>query len=536
MRRYPALLQYLLFWAITQLFYFPTRYSGFVTDFTGLLSRFEGRTAAGILDCFGFPAMQQVLNALLFTWHSVFGIAPLPWYLLQSSLHALNALLLLQLGKALSERLQLPNTHLMGWMAAFLFLLSPYASEPVTWRVAQNFLLSTAVILGTARLTLDWLDKPDPRRWVLIQGLFILGLFTFELVLIIPFLSSLLLLMVPHGSWPKWRRLNLPQFGGVGLYFVLNRLILGSWVGHYGAEVHLKFELPVLLGNGLRYTAKHLLFARNWPHAAKQWLFDGLAQPAVALGLGGILIVLLTAGLIFRNRLSNRWRLSVIGLTGFGLALLPVLNLYFNYTLHLENDRYGYLASAFLALVLATGLSALPRWGRLPLLLAYLGCSSYFLWQHNQFWWKSTQVYQQMLDGFDYYDAPAAYLLNLPDNFQGAPMFRDYSGEDHAFRDALKYIRQQPYNGQIYEVAQYNMTRLTDGATATVDSTGTLRVEFNQWGNWWWRRGIGMGPGYDTEVYEVDSKGHHYFLTLRQPEQGAVFLIQEGLEWREVEY
>ena len=228
MRRYPALLQYLLFWAITQLFYFPTRYSGFVTDFTGLLSRFEGRTAAGILDCFGFPAMQQVLNALLFTWHSVFGIAPLPWYLLQSSLHALNALLLLQLGKALSERLQLPNVHLMGWMAAFLFLLSPYASEPVTWRVAQNFLLSTAVILG---------------------------LFTFELVLIIPLLSSLLLLMLPHGSWPKWRRLSLLQFGGVGLYFMLNRLMLGSWVGHYGAEVHATGRTPP--NNG---------FLTGWPY------------------------------------------------------------------------------------------------------------------------------------------------------------------------------------------------------------------------------------------------------------------------------
>lgn len=535
MRRYPALLQYLLFWATTQLFYFTTRKAGFVTDFTGLLSRFEGQTAAGIWDCFGFPALQQVLNAILYTWHSVFGIQPVPWYLLQSSLHALNALLLLQLGKALSERLNLPNAHLIGWIAAFLFLLSPYASEPVTWRVAQNFLLSTAVILGTARLTLDWMDTPNRRQWIQIQGLFILGLFTFELVLIIPLLSSLLLLMLPNGSGSKWRRLSLPQFGGVGLYFLLNRLILGSWVGHYGAEVHLRFEMQSILGNGLRYAAKHLLFVRNWPHAAKQWLFEGLAQPAVALGLGGIIVALLAAGLIFRHRLNSRWQLSVIAFTGFGLALLPVLNLYFNYTLHLENDRYGYLPSAFLMLAIAAGLSALPRWGRLPLLLAYLGCSSFFLWQHNQYWWKSTQVYQQMLNDFDYYEAPAAYLLNLPDNFQGAPMFRDYSGEDLAFRDALKYIKQQPYNGQLYEVAQYNMTRLTDGATATVDSSGTIRVEFNQWGNWWWRRGVGMGPGYDTEGYEVDSKGHHYFFLLKAPAPGAVFLIQEGLEWKEVE-
>ena len=140
-----------------------------------------------------------------------------------------------------------------------------------------------------------------------------------------------------------------------------------------------------------------------------------------------------------------------------------------------------------------------------------------------------------MLNEFEYYDAPAAYLLNLPDNFQGAPMFRDYSGEDHAFRDALKYIKQKPYNGRLYEVGQYNMTRLTDGATATIDRAEVIRVEFNQWGNWWWRRGIGMGPGYATDSYEVDSKGHHYFLKLKKPAAGAVFLVQKGLEWRAVE-
>lgn len=535
MRRYPALLQYLLFWAITQLFYFPTRTAGFVTDFTGLLARLEGRTAIGILDCFGFPALQQVLNALLYTWHALFGVQALPWYLLQSGLHALNALLLLQFGKALGEQLNLPKAQLTGWIAAFLFLLSPYASEPVTWRVAQNFLLSTAIVLGTARLTLDWTDTPNRRQWTWIQSWFVLGLFTFELVLIVPLISSVLLLVLPKGNWCKWRQLSLPQFGGIGFYFLLNRLFLGAWVGHYGAEVHLRLELQSMLTNALRYTAKHLFFARNWPHTAKQWLFDGLAQPWIAYGLGGAIIVLLILALTFRSRLSSRWQVSTLALTSFGIALLPILNLYFNYTLHLENDRYGYLASAFLMLALAAGVSALPRWGRLPLLLIYLGFSCFFLWQHNQFWRKSTQVYQRMLNEFEAYDAPAAYLLNLPDNFRGAPMFRDYSGKDQAFRDALKHIRQKPYSGQLYEVAQYNMTRLTDGATATIDSTGTLRVEFNQWGNWWWRRGIGMGPGYVTDNYAVDSKGHHYFLKLKKPAPDAVFLVQKGLEWTKVE-
>lgn len=62
------------------------------------------------------------------------------------------------------------------------------------------------------------------------------------------------------------------------------------------------------------------------------------------------------------------------------------------------------------------------------------------------------------------------------------------------------------------------MICLMDGVIVIVDSMGILWVEFNQWGNWWWRCGIGMGLGYDIEVYEVDSKGYYYFLMLRQLE------------------
>ncbi len=531
MRLYPASLQYLLLWVLAQVFYFPSRKAGFVTDFTGLLERFEGRTAAGILDSFGFPALQPVLNALLYGWHALFGIAHLPWHLLQTSLHALNAWLLLSFGRSLARRLEVPQPEQIGWVAALLLLLSPYASEPVTWRVAQNFLLATAIVLWTSKLTLYWSEQPAPGRWWWIQGGFVLGLFTFELVLIVPLLSSLLLFSLPGGSWRQWQRLSLPQFAGVGFYFLLNRWLLGTWVGHYGAEVHLRFEPKLLLANGLRYATKHLFMARDWPHAAKQWLFEGLAQPWAAYGLGGTAVAALIIGLIYWRRCAPRARLIILALLAFGLALAPVLNLYFNYTLHLENDRYGYLASAFLLLGLSAALYGLPRWARFPLLVAYLAAYSYVLWQHNQYWRHSAQVYNELLQGFNYYGQPAVFLLNLPDNFKGAPMFRDYSGQDRAFRDALQYIKKKPYEGQLYEVAQYNMTRLTDGAAATVDSTGTLRVEFNQWGNWWWRRGIGMGPGYDAPAYEVESKGHHYFLRLREPATEAVYLVQDGLKW-----
>lgn len=531
-----ALLKYYaIFWAIAQVVYAPNWNAGFVSDFTGLLHRFDGRGAADILNCFGFPALQQVLNAFLYGFYSLFGTSPLPWHLMHTSLHALNALLLLGFGRALLRRMDVSGAKWASLAAALLFLLSPYASEPVTWRVCANFLLSTACLLSIAWLTLRWQARPRGRLLWPLHGLFLLGLFTFELLLIAPFMTLLLLLMLPQ---PKPRQLlwvSLPQAAAVAGYFLLNKWLLGAWIGHYGAEVHLKFEWPQVLANVFRYPLKHWLFVRDWPHEWKSWLFDGLATVPLIYGLSALVGLLIAFALWRYPKRSGRSRALLLCLLLGGLALGPIINLYFYYLHHIVNDRYGYLPSAFLYLGLATALTGLPRYAYTVLLSAWIAVSIGLLWRTNQLWAQSTIVYNRLLDEFRWHDAPAVYFLNLPDNFQGALLFREMSRSGEAFKDALKYNKGRPYTGQAYTVAQYNMTRLSNGATAEVDSSGQIRVELEQWGTWWWSGSIGMGPGYRTETYEVDSKGHHYFLRLDTVPPGSVFLLQRGLEWEELQ-
>ncbi|MCB0588390.1 MAG: hypothetical protein KDD06_24065, partial [Phaeodactylibacter sp.] len=59
-----------------------------------------------------------------------------------------------------------------------------------------------------------------------------------------------------------------------------------------------------------------------------------------------------------------------------------------------------------------------------------------------------------------------------------------------------------------------------------IDSTNELTVTFNQWGNWWWHKGLGMGGGYKTEQYQVINHGQDYRLVLDSIPDGAVFLYQ----------
>jgi hypothetical protein len=541
MRPFPSLLYFLLFWALTQLFYYPTWEAGFVADFTGLMARFEGRTAAGILDCFGFPALQQVLNAMLYGMYSLFELSPLPWYLVFTSLHALNAWLLFQFTRGLLRDWDTQNDLWISLAAALFFLLCPYQSEPVTYRVCINFLFSGTSTLGVLLLARQWLaDGRAAQLWGL-QALFLLGLFTFELQLALPLLTSLLVAVTPRLALSRlkaWLLLSLPQFLGIALYFLLNRLLLGSWVGHYGAEVHLRFQPTEILGNVQRYALKLTAWVRHYPSRWKDTLFGYFDKPELVFGITILGVLLLIWGSWRFRSMAGRWKMAWFATLGYGLTIAPVSNLYFNTMQHISNDRYSYLASAFFFLLLASLMGALPRKWLITTALAYLLGSSFFLHQNNQRWAAANDIYQGLLEDFRWHEAPALFFLNLPDNYQGVWFFGDYEGKDQGFHHALKYIKgeeiQQPEG--IREVAYYNMKKPQGAATAQIDSSGQVRVEFDQWGNWWMYRGIGLGDGYETERYRVVNQGHHYFLTPFEIPAGSVFLLQKGAHWEEVRY
>ncbi|NBC08713.1 MAG: hypothetical protein GVY26_16095 [Bacteroidetes bacterium] len=541
MRPFPSLRYFLLFWALTQLFYYPTWDAGFVADFTGLMVRFEGRTAAGILDCFGFPALQQVLNAVLYGMYSLFELRPLPWYFVFTSLHALNAWLLFRLARRLLQGWNAKNAFWISLAAALFFLLCPYQSEPVTYRVCINFLLSGTSTLGVLLLARQWLAYGRPAQLWGLQALFLGGLFTFELQLALPFLSSLLVAVVPRLASSRlnaWLLLSLPQFLGIALYFLLNRLLLGAWVGHYGAEVHLRFQPLEILGNVQRYALKLTAWVRHYPHPWKEALFGYFNTPGLVIGITALAVLLLLWGSWRFRSLAGHWKMAWFAALGYGLTIAPVSNLYFNFLLHISNDRYSYLASAFFFLLLASLLGALPKKWLIAAALAYLLGSSYYLHQNNQRWAASNDIYQGLLEDFRWHEAPALFFLNLPDNYQGAWLFGDYRGNNLGFYHALKHIKgeeiQQPEG--IREVAYYNMRKPEDAASAQVDSSGQVRVEFDQWGNWWMYRGIGLGEGYETERYRVVNEGHHYFLNPLEVPAGSVFLLQKGDRWEEVLY
>jgi len=330
-------------------------------------------------------------------------------------------------------------------------------------------------------------------------------------------------------------KITLPQITLIGGYFFLNKLVIGTWVGHYGANTHLQFSLPGMGTTLLKYSLKYLFFVRSYSHAYKATIFDFCDKYGCL-----ILCFLAISSLVFllykkyKPSLTGNKRTAIILLlsTTFVVALLPVLNLFFYWLQHIENDRYGYLPSVFGLMLLTFLIFQLPKFLRYFLLTTYLIVSVGVLTQTNQYWKNATEVFYSLLDNYCWYDAENVVILNVPDNYNGAYLFR-IIGRKSGFQDALTYIHQKEVKGKIWEVAQYNMVQPTDGVNAIKNNPEQLKITFNQWGNWFWRNGIGVGPTHQRSIYTAHFKGQYYLLDLKNPPANTIYIYQDGKEWKE---
>lgn len=532
---------FLFFLIAVLLFYWNTRNAGFVTDFYGWQQRFEQGGWGGLAHSFGYKGLLQVGLFFFYLAYRVFDLHGFWWYLLFGALHALNGYLLYGLFARLLARWAVPQASLIALAGALLFLLSPYQSEVLVWRACMHYLLSSLCILSVLWLVTDYLERGSRSSLSGAGLVFFLSLFILEIVLITPLLVFLWVLVwgreaegqpsrfltnAVRGIW-----LSAPFFLLIGIYFFCNKIFIGAWIGHYGAETHLKFSLHDVLANYWKYFAKHLAFVRCWKHEYKMFVFDTLERKKLLYGLS-VSGALGVAGMaLFFSKINPRWRIAAAAVLMFFIALTPVITLYMVTLLHVENDRYGYLASMFLCMAIAIGFSAFPRRIFYGLCGLYLLVSAYYLRQNNGYWAESTGLYYSLLEDFRWYDRDTVIILNIPDNCEGAYVYRIIDSPS-GFQEALGLIRRKPYTGRMVEVAQYNMIQAGDGVHVDRDSTGRLTVSFNQGGNWYWRKGIGASD-YDNDLYKVHFEGYFYQLDWKNLPEKAAVIYQEGGKWKE---
>ncbi len=519
--------------------YWPTRHAGFVTDWLGWQYAYDRDGWAGVPLSFGYPGLHPVLHLANYTLYWLFGANSPVWYGVFAAIHGLNAWLLFRLALRLPLQVSVPQSLFIAGAASGLFLLSPYAAEAVVWRVCLHYLLAMFFALQAMHHTLDYLSRPNATSWWKIQVFVLLALFAFEWSLVIP---VLLLVLVVVWYFSRKSTVSLPALAGRliapqaalwTVYFLLNKFVIGDWVGHYGADTHLKITPQPMMANLLRYTVKQFGFGRHWDHFVKTQVFDGLAA-GWTFWLGtGIIVAGALLWLAFFRRLPARLQWSGAAFAWFFVALLPVSNLFFCYLMYSENDRYGYFATGFGWLGLALMLSFLPKILSRLVTIGLLGLSLYLLLGMNNRWAVSEQLYDDLVNRFDWYDRDEVIILGSPDNYHGVYMFR-IIGKDSGFNEALELRRKKPFKGVIWEPVQFNMTAPADGIRVEADSSGLLyKVSFLQDGNWWWHSGIGA-TDYENDRYVFRVKPWFVEVELKEKRSGTALIYPVDGHWVEV--
>jgi hypothetical protein len=461
------------------------------------------------------------------------------WSLAFITLHSICGFLLILFFRKFSDYSGFRLSSLYLFLAGLTWLLNPYHTDVVVFKVCQHYMFCLIIIFTCLLLFLYYLKKPGQNYFVLIGiGLLTLSsLFFKEFGYMLPFMIIVIGMSDPTKSEMARILTSLPaviaSVLGLIAYWIWKSLYFPFGFQHEGYTEVNYFNMDSLLSNVEKYFFKYLIFTRHFPHHWKHNFNEFIGH----YGIWITLFVLCAVGVYFlikrRYKPYNNTALSFLSLAVLGW--LPTASLYYSYVLLGSNDRFGYVGSAFFILFLFSICQRLSKHFKYLLLGSYLLMSAYLLYDMNIKWQKNAIVQESLIEDFRWMKEEKVYILSIPHNFHGIYLFRTGHKSPSTFYDHLKWIEGKEAEGAFIELNQYNMMSLEDGVSVHKKDPLHWYVEFNQWGNWSWKAYQGA-TDYNTDKFRVEYKGNGYHLYFKQkPKETDVYIYQDGLKWKEVD-
>ena len=529
---------YLIMLGITLIMYFPSIQTGFVGDWFGWQSKFDTGNYLGIFNTFGWHGNQQVTVFFLYTLYKIFGLNGWGWYLFDSGLHALNAFLLFTFFMRFFRKYEIKSGFFVALSGSLLFLLSPYNAEPVVLKVCVHYLVCDFLLLCALHFAIDYVETGKIKFIFLLALAHFLAAFTIEYALILPLavITIVLFWQLPHWDGKTFIRncwwLCLPQIIIIVFFFVMNKILLNEWIGHYGAEIHFTFTIPELFSNYYKYLLKYLFFARYLPDTQRSQVFNFTDQTSGLVIITLAILIIVAFFLIFYKRIGSKLRLAFMSFFLFFVFLAPIITLWADLMMYENNDRYGYPASMFFWMGMVLVFACFPGVLRAVLVAGAMVVSIFLLSQTVDYWNVNGKVFTGLVDDFRWYDKDQVIILGIADDYLGTPLFRIYN-QPTGFDETLKYYRNKPYQGNMMDVAQFNMVHPDDGMNVSVDSTGQVIVHFNQVGNWWWWNGLGA-VNRETDQFSLKVNDNALHIRFKNLSPNHVIIYQVGNHWEEL--
>jgi tetratricopeptide (TPR) repeat protein len=295
--------------------------------------------------------------------HALWGMDARGYHLTNLVLHALNAVLFFFLAGALfrAAGARAAGRSTPALASALCFAVHPLRVESVVWITERRDVLSVACLQATLLAWLAWCERGGARRYALALVFYLLSLGSKAWGITLPALFLLL------DAWPL-ARLSRASFGArvveklPFLALALGAAVLAFFAQkttgamHYAEHFTLLQKLAQACYGLSFYVQKSL-----WPAGLlPAYMLDRDLDPAEARFLAGFAVS--AAGLTLAWLLRRRWPAFGVALLAYAILVSPVLGLTQS-GIQLVADRYTYLATMPLALLLGAGLAALASAG-----------------------------------------------------------------------------------------------------------------------------------------------------------------------------
>ena len=535
---------FVAFWLLLILIYGPAYKAGWFTDFLDTVNLARTQSFSDFINRAGIinKSFYQLTQILLYGLIHLFGVSAVSWLLLFTGLHALNGVLAIRF---FSRFLSLLNYN--GSTAAILgvvfFLFNPVQAEVLIWRASFHYLTGLAIILLILNWTISWLHKPSSRLLLQILVLFLASTFTLEIFYLTPAFVCVILIALFWSKSIDYRlfikgikQIFLPLAGIWIVYWISFNVIHGQSIAHYDFNLQEAFSWqsagPKLLRNLV-----HVWFAEYFfPGAIRSEFYSVAAGKAARYFLAIVILFTVLGGFIRFRKMRPVWKVVYTSWILSLISLTLILPFWLKDSLMFTNDRYYYVPSLFLLLLLAVSVVQIRQKilrytiGGIYLVLCLLGTIHIVLKAR-----EAGQVFFSMIDSFRWQDRSHVVFLNLPNNLDGIGIIP--AGNPHYFNKHLFAFGKDTIKGKTYDAASYNLIDRENGAHVTVLDSMTLKVTLNQWGTWWWGRNHGL-TSHENELYQLDltDPGHEYIMKFKQRPRDMVVLYQVGISWKEVSF
>jgi hypothetical protein len=325
--------------------------------------------------------------------HSISGMHPAGYHLLNILLHAGSTLLVALIGYRLTQ------DRLVGIAGGLIFAVHPIHVESVAWIAGVTDPLCAIFYFGALYLYLK--DRPEQGNrfaWIAVAGLFLCALLAKEMAFTFPIVAAWL-------DWCLRRKFRWLHYGAMAGVFAFY-----AWMRQEALQSFFIRQIPLDLDLYRRILNSIVLLAE---YVAKMFVPYGISafhvfEPVMsvvstkfALGFAVLAIFGVTAWFLRAQR-------DILFLFGFSvLTVLPVLNLS-GIGENIFADRYLYIPSLGACLLIPT--LAKMAWHRHPirvklpalrlagvglsLLVAYFG---FMLWNASAMWRDTATLYQETM-------------------------------------------------------------------------------------------------------------------------------------------